>query len=58
MAIMNCFFAIKNLIPKRTIQFGSSFGNTGSFVISISLALLSNNALFTVLIMFGATLEI
>ena len=40
MAILNSFPGIKKLIPNRTLQLGSAFGNTGYFGIPVSLALL------------------
>ena len=42
MAILNCLPVFKNLLPNRTLQLGSAFGNTGYFGIPVSLALLPN----------------
>ena len=59
MAILNSFSAVKNIIPNRTLQLGSSFGNTGYFGIPVSLALLPNHALiYSIGFDLGATLVI
>jgi len=58
-AILNSFSAIKNFIPKRTLQLGSAFGNTGYFGIPVSLALLPDHALiYSIGFDLGATLVI
>ena len=59
MAILNSFSGLKNLIPNRTLQLGSAFGNTGYFGIPVSLALLPNHALiYSIGFDLGATLVI
>tara|TARA_Y100001968_G_scaffold34870_1_gene26755 strand:+ start:690 stop:860 length:171 start_codon:yes stop_codon:yes gene_type:complete len=45
MTILNHLPGIKNFIPKRTLQLGRAFGNTGYFGIPVSLALLQKQAL-------------
>jgi len=59
MTILNSLPGIKNFIPNRTLQLGSSFGNTGYFGIPVSLALLPNHALiYSIGFDLGATLVI
>ena len=59
MTILNRLPGIKNLITNRTLQLGSSFGNTGYFGIPVSLALLPNRALiYSIGFDLGATLVI
>ena len=55
-----CFFPVlKQYIPKRALQLGSGFGNTGYFGIPVSLALLPNKALvYSIGFDLGATLVI
>ena len=59
MTLLNCLPGIKNLIPNRSLQLGSAFGNTGYFGIPVSLALLPNHALiYSIGFDLGATLVI
>lgn len=59
MTLLNCLPSIKNLIPNRSLQLGSAFGNTGYFGIPVSLALLPNHALiYSIGFDLGATLVI
>ncbi len=59
MTILNRVSGIKKLIPNRTLQLGSAFGNTGYFGIPVSLALLPNQALiYSIGFDLGATLVI
>ena len=59
MTILNSFPGLKNIIPNRTLQLGSAFGNTGYFGIPVSLALLPNHALiYSIGFDLGATLVI
>lgn len=59
MTLLNCLHGIKNLIPNRSLQLGSAFGNTGYFGIPVSLALLPNHALiYSIGFDLGATLVI
>ena len=59
MTILNRLPHIKNLIPNRTLQLGSAFGNTGYFGIPVSLALLPDHALiYSIGFDIGATLVI
>jgi len=59
MTLLNRLPAIKNIIPNRTLQLGSAFGNTGYFGIPVSLALLPNHALiYSIGFDLGATLVI
>ena len=59
MTILNRFPSLKNLVPNRTLQLGSAFGNTGYFGIPVSLALLPDHALiYSIGFDIGATLVI
>ena len=59
MTTLNSFPVTKKLIPNKTLQLGSAFGNTGYFGIPVSLALLPNNALiYSIGYDLGATLVI
>ena len=59
MTILNCLPSLKNLVPNRTLQLGSAFGNTGYFGIPVSLALLPDHALiYSIGFDIGATLVI
>ena len=59
MTLLNCLPGIKDLIPNRSLQLGSAFGNTGYFGIPVSLALLPNHALiYSIGFDLGATLLI
>ena len=59
MTILNRLPHVKNLVPNRTLQLGSAFGNTGYFGIPVSLALLPDHALFySIGFDIGATLVI
>ena len=59
MTILNRLPSLKNLVPNRTLQLGSAFGNTGYFGIPVSLALLPDHALiYSIGFDIGATLVI
>ena len=59
MTILNRLPHVKNLVPNRTLQLGSAFGNTGYFGIPVSLALLPDHALiYSIGFDIGATLVI
>ena len=59
MTILNRLPSVKNLVPNRTLQLGSAFGNTGYFGIPVSLALLPDHALiYSIGFDIGATLVI
>ena len=59
MTILNRLPCVKNLVPNRTLQLGSAFGNTGYFGIPVSLALLPDHALiYSIGFDIGATLVI
>ncbi len=59
MTILNRVTGIKKLIPNRTLQLGSAFGNTGYFGIPVSIALLPPSALiYSIGFDLGATLAI
>ena len=59
MTILNRLPNVKNLVPNRTLQLGSAFGNTGYFGIPVSLALLPDHALiYSIGFDIGATLVI
>ena len=59
MTILNCLPSVKSLVPNRTLQLGSAFGNTGYFGIPVSLALLPDHALiYSIGFDIGATLVI
>ena len=59
MTILNRLPSVKNLVPNRTLQLGSTFGNTGYFGIPVSLALLPDHALiYSIGFDIGATLVI
>ena len=59
MTILNRLPYVKNLVPNRTLQLGSAFGNTGYFGIPVSLALLPDHALiYSIGFDIGATLVI
>ena len=59
MTILNRLPSVNNLIQNRTLQLGSTFGNTGYFGIPVSLALLPDHALiYSIGFDLGATLVI
>ena len=59
MTILNRLPSVKNLVPNRTLQLGSAFGNTGYFGIPVSLALLPDHSLiYSIGFDIGATLVI
>ena len=59
MTILNCLPIFKSHIQNRSLQIGSSFGNTGYFGIPVSLALLPSHALiYSIGFDLGATLLI
>ncbi len=59
MTILNRLPFLKKCIPSKTLQLGSSFGNTGYFGIPVSLALLPNHALiYSIGFDLGATLVV
>ena len=59
MTILNRLPSVKKLVPNRTLQLGSAFGNTGYFGIPVSLALLPDHALiYSIGFDIGATLVI
>ena len=59
MTTLNGFPGTKKLIPSKTLQLGSAFGNTGYFGKPVSLALLPNHALiYSIGFDLGATLVI
>ena len=59
MTILNRLPSVNKLIQNKTLQLGSSFGNTGYFGIPVSLALLPDHALiYSIGFDLGATLVI